>query len=144
MYNQATGESHSAVKVEQAGKDMLKVYLVEDSAVIAEGLTATLEDLVGAEVVGVSGTVAEAVTGLGRRDADWSLAIVDIFLDQGSGLDVLKAFEKRDSARKKMVVLSNYATPEVRKRCLDLGADAVFDKATEIEKLVDFCDELAR
>jgi two-component system OmpR family response regulator len=36
-------------------------------------------------------------------------------------------------------VLSNYATPDMRIRCRQLGADAVFDKATEIEDLIDFC-----
>ena len=38
-----------------------------------------------------------------------------------------------------MVVLSNHATNDVRWRCAQLGADAVFDKSTEIEKLVDYC-----
>jgi DNA-binding NarL/FixJ family response regulator len=38
-----------------------------------------------------------------------------------------------------MVVLSNYATPEIRTHCLQLGADAVFDKSTEIDDLIDFC-----
>ena len=37
-----------------------------------------------------------------------------------------------------MVVLSNYATPDMRKRCAQLGADAVFDKSNEIDALVDY------
>ena len=39
----------------------------------------------------------------------------------------------------KMVVLSNHATNDVRWRCAQLGADAVFDKSTEIDALVDYC-----
>jgi methylmalonyl-CoA mutase cobalamin-binding subunit len=38
-----------------------------------------------------------------------------------------------------MVVLSNHLTPEMRRKCKQLGADAVFDKATEIDDLIDFC-----
>ena len=38
-----------------------------------------------------------------------------------------------------MVVLSNYATPDVRMRCAQLGVDAVFDKSNEIDALVDYC-----
>ena len=39
----------------------------------------------------------------------------------------------------KMVVLSNYATPDIRMRCAQLGVDAVFDKSNEIDALVDYC-----
>ena len=38
-----------------------------------------------------------------------------------------------------MVVLSNYATEDMRKRCAQLGADAVFDKSNEIDALVEYC-----
>ena len=41
----------------------------------------------------------------------------------------------------KIVVLSNYATPDIRKRCAQFGVDAVFDKSNEIDALIDFCIE---
>jgi len=34
------------------------------------------------------------------------------------------------------VVLTNYATPEMRSRCQELGADAVFDKSSELEEML--------
>jgi hypothetical protein len=37
------------------------------------------------------------------------------------------------------VVFSNYINASVRKRCAQLGVDAVFDKSTEIDSLVDYC-----
>jgi hypothetical protein len=40
-------------------------------------------------------------------------------------------------------VLSNYATEEMRARCLAAGADRVFDKSREIDLLVGFCTALA-
>ena len=52
----------------------------------------------------------------------------------------IAACRNRLSAQK-MVVLSNYATPDVRMRCAQLGVDAVFDKSNEIEALVDYCIE---
>ncbi len=116
----------------------LKIYLVEDSPVITENLIATLEELADAQVIGSSATVSEAIIDLTRLDNDWQLAIVDIFLQQGSGLDVLAACRERNQERL-MVILSNYATREVRKRCRELGADAVFDKSTELEALVHYC-----
>jgi DNA-binding NarL/FixJ family response regulator len=43
-----------------------------------------------------------------------------------------------------VVVLSNYATPDIRRRCAEFGVDAVFDKSNEIDALVDFCIEQAK
>jgi DNA-binding NarL/FixJ family response regulator len=63
---------------------------------------------------------------------------VDLFLRQGSGLGVLAACRER-KPHQRVVVLSNYATPDVRMRCAQLGVDAVFDKSNEIDALVDYC-----
>ena len=43
----------------------------------------------------------------------------------------------------KLVVLSNYATQDMRRKCLDLGADRVFDKSNDIDALITYCDHLA-
>ena len=64
--------------------------------------------------------------------------MVDLFLKQGSGLGVLQACTER-RPEQKVVVLSNYATPDIRRRCAQFGVDAVFDKSNEIDALVDFC-----
>ena len=116
----------------------VNAYLVEDSAVITENLIAALGELADVNVVGSSGAESEAKKWLRQIDNDWQLAIVDIFLREGSGFEVLAACRQR-KPEQKMVVLSNYATPEIRTHCLQLGADAVFDKSTEIDDLIDFC-----
>jgi DNA-binding NarL/FixJ family response regulator len=67
---------------------------------------------------------------------------VDIFLDGGSGLGVLAA-RSEFNAPGRWVVLSNHATPEMRRKCAELGADAVFDKSNEIEALMLYCKRLA-
>lgn len=69
---------------------------------------------------------------------EWDLTILDVFLRQGSGLNVLGTFPAREGWQK-VVVLSNYMTADIRARCTQLGADAVFDKSTEIDDLVDYC-----
>ncbi|CKS82859.1 Uncharacterised protein [Mycobacterium tuberculosis] len=51
---------------------------------------------------------------------------------------MLQACQARSPAQK-VVVLSNYATPDIRRRCAEFGVDAVFDKSNEIDALVDFC-----
>jgi len=116
----------------------LRTYIVEDNATIRENLIGTLEELADVRAVGSAATEEEGKAWLTAHPAQWDLAIVDLFLRQGSGLGVLAACAGRSSAQK-LVVLSNYATPDVRMRCAQLGVDAVFDKSNEIEALVDFC-----
>ena len=42
-----------------------------------------------------------------------------------------------------MVVLSNYATADMQRRCMDLGASRVFDKSRELDELIGYCEQLA-
>jgi DNA-binding NarL/FixJ family response regulator len=120
----------------------LKTYIVEDSQVIRENLIATLEELVPIEVVGTAADESTAVQWLARPNHDVDLVIVDIFLKGGSGLGVLRAAQGLP-LRAKLVVLSNYATQDMRRKCLELGAAMVFDKSNEIDALIHYCGRLA-
>ena len=121
----------------------LKTYIVEDNPTIRENLIGTLQELAGVEPVGFAETEQQGATWLSANNGRWNLAIVDLFLKQGSGLGVLQATRERNPDQK-VVVLTNYATPDIRVRCHQLGVDAVFDKSTDIEALIDFCNELRR
>ncbi|HMA06949.1 MAG TPA: response regulator [Ramlibacter sp.] len=115
-----------------------RAYIVEDSATIRENLIEALHELALVDAVGTAETESEGRRWLAQNDDHWDLAIVDLFLREGSGLNILAACRVRRPGQK-MVVLSNHATTDVRRRCAQLGADAVFDKSTEIDALVDFC-----
>ena len=116
----------------------LKTYIVEDNPTIRENLIATLEELANIEPVGTSDSENEGKAWLTDNPGQCDLAIVDLFLKQGSGLGVLAACRDRGPWQK-VVVLSNYATADIRQRCAQLGVDAVFDKSNEIDALIDFC-----
>ena len=116
----------------------LKTYIVEDNPTIRENLIATLEELANIEPVGTSDSENEGKAWLTDNPGQWDLAIVDLFLKQGSGLGVLAACRDRGPWQK-VVVLSNYATADIRQRCAQRGVDAVVDKSNEIDALIDFC-----
>jgi DNA-binding NarL/FixJ family response regulator len=120
----------------------LRTYVVEDNATIRDNLVATLEELASVRSLGWSETEADARNWLADHRGGWDLAIIDLFLKQGSGLGVLEACQQRERGQR-VVILSNYATADMRKRCAELGADAVFDKSNEIDALVDYCLALA-
>ncbi len=118
----------------------LITYIVEDSATIRENLISTLEEIAPVKVVGFAETEREASHWLSANNGDWQLAIVDLFLKEGSGLGVLKGCQNRH-AHQKVVVLTNYATNDIRRRCAELGSDAVFDKSNELDQLLDYCSQ---
>lgn len=120
----------------------LRTYIVEDSVVIRDNLIAMLEEMVPVQVVGYAEDEATAVQWLREPANECQLGIIDIFLKRGSGLGVLRAMRAADK-QTKLVVLSNYATPDMRRACIELGADKVFDKSNEIDSLLHYCERLA-
>lgn len=120
----------------------LKTYIVEDNPVIRESLIATLEELAPVQVLATAEDELTAVHWLTQPGNHADLVIVDIFLKGGSGLGVLRS-AKSLAQQFKLVVLSNYATQDIRRKCLELGADRVFDKSNEIDALILYCGQLA-
>ena len=116
----------------------LQAYVIEDNPTIRENLVGTLEELTAVKVAGTSATEDEALGWLEQNVDNWDLVIVDLFLKQGSGIHLAERIKRRRPSQK-IVVFSNYINPSVRKRCAQIGIDAVFDKSTEIDSLVDYC-----
>lgn len=116
----------------------LRTYIVEDNSTIRDNLIGTLEELACIVTAGTADTETGGRLWLNEHQDAWDLAIVDLFLKQGSGLGILAACKTR-RPQQRVVVLSNYATPEIRKRCIQLGVDAVFDKSNEIDSLIEYC-----
>ena len=118
----------------------LRVFLVEDLQRMRSLLGDVFSSIGGLSIVGAAGTEAEAKLWLQDHLTGWDLAVIDLVLDQGAGMDVIRRC-KVDPSAGKVVVFSSYATPGVRKHCLDLGADAVFDK-TETSAFISWLDDL--
>lgn len=116
----------------------LAIFLTEDNAIIRANLTDALREFTGEEIVGFATGEMDALTWLITNPDDWGLLILDLFLSDGHGLGVLAGCRVRKPSQK-VVVMSNYATPDMRRRCLGLGADMVFDKATEFEEMMAYC-----
>lgn len=121
----------------------LRTCIVEDSKLIRDDLIAALEELAPVDVVGTAEDESGAVRWMASGGLGVDLVIIDIFLKNGSGLGVLRAIQDMPGLACKRVVLSNYATPDIRHKCLELGADRVFDKSHDIDDLIRYCSRLA-
>ena len=115
----------------------LAAFVVEDNAEIRENLAAALEELTCVKVVGGAPSEAAALEWIAQHTG-WDLLVVDLFLKGGSGMHVVQQV-RRSHAGQRIIVFSNYVNATVRKRCAQLGVDAVFDKSTEIDALLDYC-----
>lgn len=118
----------------------LSVFVVEDNPEIHENLVEALEELTCVKVMGGTATEDGALQWIAAHD-DWDMLIVDLFLKGGSGMRLMQHVQ-RSRPEQKIIVFSNYVNAGVRKRCAQLGVDAVFDKSTEIDALVDYCSHL--
>ena len=116
----------------------LATILVEDSSTIRESLIPAMAEFANVEVIEAVDTAADGIRALREHSGRWRLAVIDIFLKQGNGLEVLRSVKRRDS-RQHVVVLTNYATPDIRERAIAAGANAVFDKSTELEQFLELC-----
>ena len=117
---------------------VLRTYIVEDNPIILRNLSETLEELTDVQVVGSAADEGTAVDCMRNDTPGFDLMIIDMFLASGSGLAVLRSAQALN-VQARRIVLTNYATPDIRRRCTALGADRVFDKSSQIEDLLDYC-----
>ncbi len=106
----------------------MRVFIVEDSELVKRRLVAALGDLADVEVIGSAASETEAIASILAMHPD--VAIVDIQLRSGNGMNVLQEV-KRQQAELKVIVLTNFGYPQYRRRCLDAGADYFLDKSAE-------------
>ncbi|PZP98326.1 MAG: hypothetical protein DI587_14870 [Variovorax paradoxus] len=120
----------------------LRIFIVEDKPAIQRLLAEALEEgIENCTVVGWAASESEAVQSM--RAVEWDIALVDLFLEQGSGAGVLNAFKER-SPRKHMYVVTNHGSLSIRQECATLGVDAVFDKSNELDALLDRVRDVSR
>lgn len=108
------------------------VFIVDDLPSMRERLQELVGDIEGVQIVGDAGTPAEAIDGILRTRPD--CVLLDYQLVDGTGVDVLRAVHPQ-SPDIAFIVLTNHATPQHRRACLDAGARYFFDKSTEFARI---------
>lgn len=126
--------------MEQCSSNRLKVFLADDSTLIRDRVAALLTecDMV---VVGQASTPAGSIDGI--LSARPHVVVLDVQLEGGTGLQVLRAVRSAapDIA---VVVFSNTAGPEYRKRYLADGAVGFLDKSTQFDQLAQAVADTSR
>jgi DNA-binding NarL/FixJ family response regulator len=117
----------------------MKVFIVEDAPQTRRDIANALAPMEDIEVVGEAESVRDAREGIYSSSPE--AVILDISLADGSGVEVLKLIRNwRKQIR--VVVLTFDPSKELRAKCMELGAAAIFDKLNGFSKAVEFLQGL--
>lgn len=121
----------------------LRVFLVEDSAAQCAYLIEILTTESKVVIVGVAAKESQAVDWLDRHPNQWDVALIDLFLSEGTGVGVIGHCQNR-RPEQHIVVMTNHARNDgLLHHCQRLGVNAVYHKATELDSLVAYCKSMA-
>ena len=110
----------------------MRVFLVEDSALLRSRLETMLASIPGARTVGHASGATDAIQAILAQRPE--AVVLDIHLEQGNGFDVLQALQKAE-LRTSVFVLTNYPNEAYRRKAQSLGARGFFDKSGEFDAL---------
>ena len=116
----------------------MNVFIVEDSAVMRENLQTMLSDFSNVEIVGHAADESGAIAQIEATLPD--VVILDLNLESGSGINVLKNVKKHHPEIK-VIVLTNYTDDHYADACKRANADYFFDKSFQFMKVHDVLAE---
>ncbi len=122
---------------------VLRVFLVEDSAAMRAHLIEILVTEARVDIVGIAETENQAIDWLDRNADRWDIALVDLFLREGTGAGVIEHCRERRPDQSVHVMTNHARDDALLHDCKLLGADAVYHKATGLDDLVAYCIGLA-
>ena len=121
------------------GKPLLRVFLVEDLPLVRNLVMESLGEIDGLEVAGYAEGEESALSWLRSNHCD--VLILDLELQQGNGLGVLKALASGPGPIK--IVYTNHASAAIRRVAVHFGASFVLDKTLDTPKLRPLLEELS-
>jgi DNA-binding NarL/FixJ family response regulator len=125
---------------ERRNEVTVRVFLVEDLQHVQGALTELLSAVGDFTFAGAVRTEAEARLWLEENPDAWDLSVIDLVLEQGTGMGVIShARAEADRRGGNVVVFSDYASAGIRRHCLTLGADAVFSKCDDMQGFIAYC-----
>jgi DNA-binding NarL/FixJ family response regulator len=106
----------------------MRVFVVDDSALLREQVVGMLSALGGIDMVGQAQYPLEAFHAICVLRPD--VVILDIHLIGGSGIDVLERIKQLEPSPI-VIILTNSPGPPYRRKCMMAGADFFLDKSSE-------------
>jgi len=116
------------------------VFVVEESAALSARLVERLAEVPGITFISSARTVADAIKAIAKVAPD--IVITDTDLPDGSGFALLHLIKARRTVKgsgPRVLVWTGCLDPRRQALAEGLGVEAHFDKAREVELLVEYC-----
>lgn len=110
----------------------MRAYIVENSEIIRVRLALLLAEIEGLELAGQAGNVRVATREIVSLQPD--VALVDIKLSDGNGLDLLESIQAQ-GLKTKLIVMTFDPYSQYRNRAMKLGVIHFIDKAKGFENI---------
>lgn len=114
-------------------KDLIRVLIIDDHAVVREGLKHVISRQIDMIVAGEAATCAESLRLLDEQRFD--VVVCDVKLPDGQGWDVLK-YVKSKPEPVPVLMLSAFSDEQYAVQALKTGADGYINKGVPAETLV--------
>ena len=110
------------------------IFLVDDHALIRRGLAELINEQPDLEVCGEASTASEALEQI--RDKMPDLAVIDLALEEGSGLELIKDIRYTNQAIR-LIVASMHDEVIFAERVMKAGAQGYINKSEPAERFID-------
>jgi two-component system, NarL family, invasion response regulator UvrY len=116
-----------------AAKEIIRILIVDDHAIVREGLKQILADDAHLVVKGEADTAAEALRLV--RENEYDLVLLDISLPDRNGLELLELL-KKSHPKLRVLMLSMYRENQYAIRAIKSGASGYLNKQSAPDQLV--------
>ena len=112
---------------------MTKILVVDDHAVVRDGVKRMFDEQPGTVAFGEASTPHEAIKLVSEQD--WDIVVLDLALGERSGLEVLQELKKL-RPKLPVLILSMYAEEQYARRAFKAGASGYITKDCTRAELV--------
>lgn len=120
--------------------DKINILIVDDHAVVREGLKSIVNSAANMKVTAEAGNVPDALALL--KNAAFDLVLLDLTLQERSGMELLKAI-KAKNPKLPVLVLSSFGEDQYAMQALKAGADGYLNKESAPESLIAAVERVA-
>lgn len=112
----------------------MKIALIDDHALVLQGLQAKLETISDFEIVGAYTEVNDLLLCLKYKDVD--IVVMDLMLKGIHGFELIEKIKLIQGKKIKIILISGFYEEILHKRALDMGVKAFLRKEVSYEELI--------